>query len=68
MLAPKQGSLPRRVSWLAKQLKSSPDSLLVDAHFDPRPETTCERLGDIRERPGTVIPGREWEPTAFTIS
>jgi hypothetical protein len=66
--APKEGSLPRRVSWLAKQLKAAPDSLLVEAHFDQRPETTCERLGDIRQHPGTLIPGREWEPASFTIS
>jgi hypothetical protein len=68
VLAPKEGSLPRRVSWLAKQLKAAPDSLLVEAHFDQRPETTCERLGDIRQHPGTLIPGREWEPASFTIS
>ena len=66
--APKEGSLPRRVSWLSRQLKAAPDGLLVEARFDPRPETTCERLGDIREHPGTLVPGREWEPTSFTIS
>jgi stress response protein SCP2 len=68
VLAPKEGSLPRRVSWLTKQLKAAPDGLLVEAHFDQRPETTCERLGDIRQHPGTLIPGRDWEPASFTIS
>jgi hypothetical protein len=66
--APQEGTLPRRVTWLTRQLKDAPDSLLVEARFDPRPETTCERLGDIRDRPGTLIPGKEWEPASFTIS
>jgi len=66
--APQEGTLPRRVSWLARQLKSAPDALLIEARFDPRPETTCERLGDIRDKPGSLIPGREWEPTSFIIS
>ena len=66
--APQEGTLPRRVAWLARQLKDAPDSLLVEAQFAPRPETTCERLGDIRDKPGTLIPGKEWEPSSFTVS
>ena len=66
--APREGGLPRRVSWLVKQLKDAPDALIVEARFDPRSETTCEKLGDIRDKPGTLIPGKEWEPTSFTVS
>jgi hypothetical protein len=66
--APQEGTLPRRVSWLARQLKDAHDGVLVEARFDPRPETTCERLGDIRDKPGALIPGREWEPTSFIVS
>jgi stress response protein SCP2 len=66
--APQEGTLPRRVSWLTKQLKEAPDKILVEARFDPRPETTCERLGDLRERPGMLIPGPQWEPTSFVVS
>ena len=62
--APQEGTLPRRVSWLSKQLKDAPDTLLVEVHFDPRPETTCERFADIRDKPGALIPGKEWEPTS----
>jgi hypothetical protein len=67
-VAPREGTLYGRVSWLSRQLKEAPDGLLVEAHFAPRTETTCERLADIRERPRALIPGKEWEPSTFTIS
>lgn len=66
--APQEGPLPRRVAWLARQLRTAPDALLVEAHFDPRTDTTCEHLSDIRDHPGTLIPGKDWEPTSFTVS
>ena len=65
---PLEGPLPRRVSWLTKQLKDAPETLIVEARFDPRAETTCEKLADVRERPATLIPGKEWEPTSFSVS
>lgn len=66
--APQEGSLRSRVTWLSRQLKSAPDDVLIEARFAPRPETTCERLADIRDRPSVLIPNREWEPSAFVIS
>lgn len=68
VIAPQEGPFPRRVSWLTRQLRDASDALLIEAHFDPRPDTTCERLMDIRDHPGSLIPGREWEPSAFTVS
>ncbi|MBM9466507.1 TerD family protein [Nakamurella leprariae] len=65
--APKEGALTRRVSWLTRQLKESPGDLLVEAQFSPHSETTCERLADVREKPGVLIPGKDWEPDAFTL-
>ena len=68
VVAPQEGTLHGRVSWLSRQLREAPDSLLVEAHFAPRTETTCERLADIRERPRAFLPGKEWDPSTFTIS
>lgn len=66
--APQEGALAKRVSWLTRQLKDAPDTVLVEAQFAPRPEKTCERLGDIRDRPTALIPGKEWEPTTFHVT
>ena len=68
VVAPQEGQLQRRVGWLARQLKNAPGTSLVEAHFDPRPETKCERLSDVRTNPGALIPGKEWEPSSFTVS
>ena len=66
--APQESSLGRRVTWLTKQLKDAPDDLLVEARFAPRAETTCERLADVRARPQSLLPGKDWEPTMFVVS
>jgi stress response protein SCP2 len=66
--APQEGPLPRRIAWLTRQLRTAPDTLLVEAHFDQRTDTTCEHLSDIRDHPGTLIPGKDWEPSALTVS
>jgi hypothetical protein len=66
--APREGTLPSRVAWLIRQLKTASDAILIEAHFAPRSETTCERLADVRERPRALIPGKEWEPSTFTVS
>ena len=68
VVAPQEGTLPGRVAWLSKQLKEASDGILVEAHFAPRSETTCERLADVREKPRALIPGKEWEPSSFTVS
>lgn len=66
--APQENSLTRRVVWLTRQLKDSPDDLLVEARFAPRGETTCERLADVRSRPQCLLPAKDWEPTGFVVS
>lgn len=66
--APQESALTRRVTWLTKQLKDAPDDLLVEARFAPRAETTCERLADVRTRPQSLVPGKDWEPTTFVVS
>ena len=65
---PQESSLTRRVTWLTKQLKDAPDDLLVEARFAPRAETTCERLADVRTRPQSLVPGKDWEPTTFVVT
>jgi stress response protein SCP2 len=66
--APQEGTAQRRVNWLLKQLKDAPDDVLVDVSFSGRSGSTCERLGDVRNAPGTLIPERDVAVAAFTLS
>ncbi len=66
--APREYSLTRRVTWLTRQLRDAPEDLLVEARFASRPDATCERLSDVRERPQVLLPGRDWEPASFVVS
>ncbi|WP_380172965.1 TerD family protein [Kineococcus sp. DHX-1] len=66
--APQEGTPQRRVTWLLKQLKDAPDDVLVDVSFTGRSGSTCERLGDVRNAPGLLIPERDVVVAAFTLS
>jgi hypothetical protein len=66
--APREGGAQRRVTWLLRQLKDAPDDLLVDVAFAGRSDTLCERLRDVREDPGALVPERGVDVTAFTLT
>ena len=54
--APREGGSVRRINWLLRQLKDAPDSLLVEAAFARRNDTTCELLVDVRVNPSVLVP------------
>ncbi|WP_432563982.1 TerD family protein [Kineococcus sp. SYSU DK003] len=66
--APQEGGAQRRVTWLLRQLKDAPDDVLVDVSFSSRSGSTCERLGDVRDQPAVLLPERDVEVAAFTLS
>lgn len=66
--APQEGTPQRRVTWLLKQLKDAPDDVLVDVSFTGRSGSTCERLADVRNAPGILLPERDVVVAAFTLS
>ena len=66
--APQEGTGQRRVSWLLRQLRDAPDDLLVEALFTTRPDSACEKLGDIRENPGALLPDRAAEVASFRLT
>lgn len=66
--APQEGTANRRVVWLLRQLKSSPDDLVIEVLFDGRVESTCERLRDVRDNPAQLLAGRTAEVVAFRVT
>jgi stress response protein SCP2 len=67
--APRDGNAQRRVSWLTRQLgEAVPGDLVVEVGFAGRAETACERLADVRTKPGILIPDRTLEVTSFRLS
>lgn len=45
-----------------------PGDLVVEVGFAGRADTACERLTDIRSKPGILIPDRTLEITSFRLS
>lgn len=66
--APQEGGAQRRISWLLRQLKDAPDEILVDVHYAGAAEDTCERLGDVREAPTTLVSDRNAEVESFELT
>lgn len=66
--APQEGGASRRIGWLLRQLKSAPDDTLVDVHFTGKAADTCERLGDVRDAPASLISDRSGEVASFELT
>lgn len=67
--APQEGGAQRRVGWLLRQFSpETPDDLLVEVLFGGRAESTCERLGDVRAKPGVLVPHRDADVRSFRLS
>ena len=66
--APEEGGPQRRVMWLLRQLKTAPDGLLVEVQFGPHAESTCELLGDVRDKPSALFRDRSAEVKGFTLT
>lgn len=66
--APEEGGPQRRVMWLLRQLKAAPDGLLVEVQFGPHAESTCELLGDVRDKPSALLRDRAAEVKGFTLT
>jgi len=68
--APREGRLKARFNWLLRQLRESPDDLLIEGAFPNARVTTAAPLGDLRDDPSALCypsdPKRE--PRAFTIT
>ena len=69
IVAPREGQLRSRFSWLAKQLADAPDDLLIEATFPNARVTTAATLGALREDARALLypsdPKRE--PRTFAV-
>jgi hypothetical protein len=68
LAAPQDGTGPRRIAWLVRQLRDAPDGLLVEASFTGRPDSACEQLVDVRANPNALLPDRTAEISGFRLS
>ncbi|MFS0700318.1 TerD family protein [Cellulomonas sp. 179-A 4D5 NHS] len=68
LAAPQEGTGPRRIAWLLRQLRDAPDALLVEAVFTGRADSSCERLVDVRADASVLLPDRSAEISAFRLS
>jgi tRNA A37 threonylcarbamoyladenosine synthetase subunit TsaC/SUA5/YrdC len=70
LAAPKEGRALTRVNWILRQLKDSPDSVRIEAHFHNVKETISATIKDIREKPERLLLKAEphREPRSFHIS
>lgn len=66
--APQEGSAHRRVSWLLRQLKSAPDDLLIEVFTAAARESTCELLGDVRDKPAALLQSSKDEVASFALT
>lgn len=66
--APEEGGPQRRVTWLLRQLKTAPDGLLVEVHFGADTESTCELLGDVREKATMLLRDRSTPVQRFQLT
>ncbi|GEA89860.1 TerD family protein [Cellulomonas cellasea] len=68
LAAPQEGTGPRRIAWLLRQLRDAPDALLVEAVFTGRSDSACERLVDVRADASVLLPDRSAEISAFRLT
>lgn len=66
--APVEGGPQRRITWLLRQLKAAPDGLLVEVLFGSDAESTCELLGDVRDKPAALLRDRAAEVERFSLT
>lgn len=66
--APDEGGQQRRITWLLRQLKAAPDGLLVEVVFSSGAESTCELLGDVREKTAALLRDRTAEVKSFQLT
>jgi len=66
--APKEGRATTRINWLVRQLKDSPGTIRVEAHFARGRADAAELLRDIRENPGKLILDPSKEVKSFTVA
>ncbi len=65
---PQTRAVSRRVAWLLRQLKAAPDGLLVEVVFSPGVESTCELLGDVRDKAAALLRDRTAEVKSFQLT
>ncbi|WP_432536353.1 TerD family protein [Kineococcus arenarius] len=66
--AAQEGGGQRRIGWLLRQLSDAPADLLIDTHFTGRAESTCEQLRDVRDAPAMLLPDKNAQVAAFTLT
>jgi hypothetical protein len=66
--APREGRATTRINWLTRQLKDSPGTLRVEAHFARGRADTAELLRDVRETPAKLIADPTKEIRSFTVA
>jgi len=68
--APREGRQKARFNWLLRQLKESPDDLLIEASFPNARVTTAASLGSVREdsTPLCYPPDPKREPRSFALT
>ncbi len=66
--APGEGASHRRVQWLLRQLKTSPDDLLVEVLFSRQSSTTCEQLKDLRDGPAPLLANQTRDVQGFVLT
>lgn len=66
--APRDGSGVRRISWILRQLKDAPDTLLVEVVFARREQTSCELLKDVRNNAAALLPDASADVRSFRLS
>lgn len=68
--APREGRAKGRFNWLIRQLKQTPDDLLIEASFPNARATTVAKLSEVRDEPAplyyTADPKRE--PRGFLLT
>jgi hypothetical protein len=66
--APREGRSTTRVNWLLRQLKDSPGTLRVEAHFARGRADAAELLRDVRETPSKLVLDPAKEIKSFTVA
>lgn len=67
--APRTGRPASKITWLAKQLSSSPDNVRITAHHaGSRTESTSALLGAVREDAAAVLPPNGKDIREFTVT
>ena len=66
--APREGRSTTRINWLVRQLKDSPGTLRVEAHFARGRADAAELLRDVRENPVKLATEPTKEIKSFTIA